>query len=119
MSIGTLLLTLFTGTFVGEDEQGNKYYRDKRRFRHGKEKRWVVYGGDVEASSVPAEWHGWLHHRTEALPGNEARQNKDWQKPHEANLTGTPKAYRPPGHMLKEGRRDRATGDYESWQPDQ
>ena len=119
MSIGTLLLTFFTGTLVGEDEQGNKYYKDQRRFRHGKEKRWVVYRGVVEASSVPAEWHGWLHHRTDAFPGNEAPQNKDWQKPHEANPTGTAQAYRPPGHLLKEGRRDRATGDYESWQPDQ
>ena len=25
-------------------------------------KRWVIYNGVVEASRVPADWHGWLHY---------------------------------------------------------
>jgi len=119
MSIGTRLLTLFSGTLVGEDEQGNKYYKDSRHPRNGREKRWVIYSGKVEASAVPAEWHGWLHHRTDAVPGDQAPPRKPWQTPHEANPTGTDEAYRPPGHILKGGQRRPAPGDYESWQPDQ
>jgi NADH:ubiquinone oxidoreductase subunit len=42
---------------------------------------------------------------------------KAWQKPHQANLTGTAAAYRPPGDILSVGQRDKATGDYEPWQP--
>ena len=34
------------------------------------------------------------------------------------NLTGTKAAYRPPGHILKGGQRDKATGDYEAWTPE-
>jgi len=35
--------------------------------------RWVVYAGeksfyDVDSSTVPPEWHGWLHHTTDAPP---------------------------------------------------
>jgi NADH:ubiquinone oxidoreductase subunit len=37
---------------------------------------------------------------------------------HVPNLTGTDRAYRPPGHTLQGGRRDRATGDYEPWTPE-
>jgi len=33
------------------------------------------------------------------------------------NLTGTAEAYRPPGHVLAGGQRDKATGDYEPWKP--
>ena len=35
----------------------------------------------------------------------------------EPNHTGTNAAYLPPGHDLRGGKRDRATGDYEAWQP--
>ena len=43
---------------------------------------------------------------------------RPWQKDHQPNLTGTELAYRPPGHTLKGGRRDPATGDYEPWSPE-
>jgi NADH:ubiquinone oxidoreductase subunit len=33
-------------------------------------------------------------------------------------MTGTNRAYRPPGHVLAGGHRDAATGDYEAWTPD-
>jgi NADH:ubiquinone oxidoreductase subunit len=32
-------------------------------------------------------------------------------------MTGTPLAYRPPGSLLAEGKRPKATGDYEPWRP--
>lgn len=120
MSLGTRILTMIAGEQVGEDDQGNRYYRDQNRKRNGREKRWVVYNGKVEASAVPAEWHGWLHHRTDEMPdGSTASARKSWQRDHEANPTGTAAAYRPPGHVLQGGKRDKATGDYEAWRPDQ
>ncbi len=84
---------------------------------HLRERRWVIYKGEVEASRVPAEWHAWLHHTTDEIPPEGGPPKQPWQKEHERNLTGSAEAYRPPGHMLKGGRRDKATGDYEPWTP--
>ena len=69
MTIGTLLFTWWKGERVGTDEFGNRYYREKpgRQLRPGggrdsRERRWVLYKGEAEASKVPPEWHAWLHH---------------------------------------------------------
>lgn len=106
------------GEQVGSDADGNTYYRNKRKRPGGRERRWVVFkGGESEATRVPPEWHGWLHHQSKEPPTGQSRWRRDWQKPHEANLTGTDEAYRPPGDALKGGKRDRATGDYEPWIP--
>jgi NADH:ubiquinone oxidoreductase subunit len=40
---------------------------------------------------------------------------KPWQKEHVANLTGTPLAYRPPGHTLAAGEKPKPP--YEAWRP--
>jgi NADH:ubiquinone oxidoreductase subunit len=124
MTIGTLLFTWWKGVRVGTDEFGNRYYREKpgRRLRPGggrdsRERRWVLYKGEPEASKVPAEWHAWLHHTVNELPSPD-RRKYPWEKPHLPNLTGTARAYRPPGSLLKGGRRAAATGDYEPWQPE-
>jgi NADH:ubiquinone oxidoreductase subunit len=79
----------------------------------------VIYKNEIEASLVPPEWHGWLHHQTDVVPPRDSRHRKDWQKPHQSNVTGTDVAYLPPGHTLKGGKRDAATGDYTAWQPPQ
>ncbi len=42
---------------------------------------------------------------------------KEWQKPHRANPTGSPQAYRPPGSLVVPGERPRVTGDYDAWTP--
>lgn len=102
---------------VGTDSEGNKYYAAKPRKGYKRERRWVIYKGAPEASKVPAEWHGWLHHQTDALPTEEESFRRPWQKPHTPNLTGTNQAYRPPGHLLNGGQREKATGDYEAWTP--
>ncbi len=117
MHLGTWLLTRLHGELVGSDEFGNRYYRSRRLSRYGRERRWVVYHGEVEASRVPAEWHAWLHHMADApLTGPKVRR-WPWQKPHEPNRTGTPAAYRPKGHDLAGGQRPAASGDYEPWTP--
>ena len=74
-----------------------------------------AYAGAVEASRVPPEWHAWLHYTTDAPLLERARY--PWEKPHQANATGTPESYRPPGHDYQGGKRARATGDYEAWTP--
>jgi NADH:ubiquinone oxidoreductase subunit len=115
MSIGTRLFTWLNGDFVGADEFGNRYFRDKKEADPKKARRWVLYKGEPEASKVPPHWHRWLHYVTDEVPANLV--TKPWQKPHVPNLTGTALAYRPPGHVLAGAQRDKATGDYEAWKP--
>ncbi len=110
------LLTWFKGDLVGTDSFGNKYYREKGP-EGLSERRWVIYKGIPEASKVPPEWHGWLHHTVERpVPINEVKRWA-WEKNHLPNLSGTPYAYRPPGHFFSGEKRDRATGDYQAWDP--
>lgn len=114
-------INLFTwrsgGTLVGEDQAGNKYYRANPRKGYKRDRRWVMYKEAPEASNVPPEWHGWLHHQTNTVPNDDESYRREWQAPHKPNLTGTSQAYRPPGHILEGGKRDKATGDYEAWTP--
>ena len=104
------------GEKIGEDMFGNVYHRAPARKGYKRERRWVMYNGAPEASSVPPEWHGWLHYQTDTIPA-ETSYRRPWQKPHEPNRTGTNKAYRPKGHLLSGGKRNKATGDYEAWTP--
>jgi NADH:ubiquinone oxidoreductase subunit len=122
-NLGTRIYSWLRGERVGSDQFGNRYYREKGGGKvHAdslrKERRWVIYDGEVEASRVPAEWHAWLHHTTQDLPPEGGPAKRPWQKDHLPNLTGTAAAYRPPGHILQGGQRDKATGDYEPWVPD-
>lgn len=116
-NIQMLLHTLLKGKRVGSDGFGNKYYRGKPRRGAVRERRWVIYPKGTDASVVPAEWHGWLHHQTDRVPTAEGNvYRKPWQKEHLSNQSGTPAAYLPPG---KTGTRPHATGDYTAWQPPQ
>ena len=79
MTIGTRLLTWFCGERVGTDQFGNRYYRERVRRaltrgggRASREKRWVIYQGEPEASKVPPQWHAWLHHTVDEVPRIEA-----------------------------------------------
>ncbi len=112
------LVTLFKGELVGQDSFGNKYYCQKGK-QNLNERRWVIYKGKVEASKVPAEWHGWLHHTIEEPPAIATIQRWAWEKNHLPNLTGTPYAYRPAGHFFSGGKRKPATGDYIPWNPNE
>ena len=115
MTFGTWLHTKLRGEQVGEDAYGNVYYKSKRGRSGGREERWEIYRGEPEASKVPPEWHGWLHHTVNA-PIETPKQT--WIKPHQANMTGTDKAYLPPGHDQRGGERAKATGDYQAWKPE-
>lgn len=110
-TIGTQIFTWRKGVKVGEDADGNIYYQT----RDGK-KRWVIFDGDIEASRVPPDWHGWLHFTWDETPTEAVLPHKDWEKPHQENLTGSAAAYAPAGSLRQET--PIARGDYEAWQPE-
>jgi NADH:ubiquinone oxidoreductase subunit len=110
---GTRFFTWRKGEFVGTDEFGNSYYRER-----GGKKRWVIYKDLAEASQIPPGWHGWMHHRVDTPPSEGDYTPRAWQKPHRANATGTPAAYRPKGSILTPESRPQVTGDYQAWSPD-
>lgn len=116
-TVGTHLVTALGGEKVGEDHQGNVYYRSKPR-KGQKERRWVIYKGANDASRVPSEWHGWLHHSYDAIPESHLPPPRIWEKDYVPNLTGTSAAYRPAGALERGGVRAAATGDYEAWTPE-
>ncbi|MPS69924.1 MULTISPECIES: NADH:ubiquinone oxidoreductase subunit NDUFA12 [Novosphingobium] len=120
-TIGTSLWSSRNGEHVGTDAQGNKYYRSKRdkvRTTEGYERRWVIYVGANDASNVPSEWHGWLHHSYDGVPESHLAPPRIWEVDYTPNATGTAAAYRPQGALERGGKRAAATGDYEAWSPD-
>ena len=117
MDLVTRLHLYFNARLVGADNFGNRYY-EERKARPGKPpRRYVRYNGLVEASKVPADWQGWLHHTEESPPPAEGYARHAWQQDHMPATTGTRHAHRPAGHLLKGGKRAAATGDYEPWTP--
>jgi NADH:ubiquinone oxidoreductase subunit len=120
-TIGTSLWSARNGEKVGTDAQGNTYFRStgaKVRTIEGYERRWVIYAGANDASKVPAEWHGWLHHSYDGVPESYLPAARIWEVDYTPNATGTAAAYRPQGALERGGHRAAATGDYEAWSPD-
>lgn len=111
-TMGTRFFTWRKGVFVGEDQFGNKYYRE-----YDGPRRWVIYNGLAEASMIPPGWHGWMHHRTDQPPKEGDYHPRNWQKDHIGNRTGTSEAYHPPGSILTPEQRPDVTGDYDAWTP--
>ncbi|MEL7116001.1 MAG: NADH-ubiquinone oxidoreductase subunit NDUFA12 family protein, partial [Pseudomonadota bacterium] len=70
----------------------------------------------AEASRIGPEWHGWLHHTFPDPPTEAPLKRKDWEKPHQENLTGTAAAYAPPGSIRAGTPEPRK--DYEAWSPE-
>jgi NADH:ubiquinone oxidoreductase subunit len=115
-TLGTRFYTWRKGEHVGTDEFGNRYYRGKGgRTPPLTERRWVIYRGIAEPSKIPAGWHGWIHHRIADPPSGYAA--REWEKPHQQNLTGSPAAYRPPGSILRAKPETPGGSDYEPWRP--
>ncbi|WP_378944321.1 NADH:ubiquinone oxidoreductase subunit NDUFA12 [Paracoccus sp. R86501] len=110
-TLNTQFWTWRNGVKVGEDGNGNIFYENK----DGK-RRWVIYNGEAEASRVSPEWHGWLHHTWNEPPTEVPVPHKAWEKPHQANLTGTTEAYVPAGSLSRV--HPIARSDYDAWQPE-
>ena len=109
-TLNTQIFTWAKGQKVGEDAQGNAYYRNS-----DDSKRWVIFNGEAEASKVSPEWHGWLHRTWDEPPTDLPLRHKPWEKPHQENLTGSALAYAPPGSIRRVEPADRS--DYEAWTP--
>ena len=110
-TLNTQLFTWRKGIKVGEDAEGNVYYRNA-----DSSKRWVIFNGEIEATRVNADWHGWPHHSWDETPEARPLAHKTWEKPHQENLTGTALAYAPAGSIRREKPAD--LGDYEASQPE-
>jgi NADH:ubiquinone oxidoreductase subunit len=117
-TLGALFDIKRRGVLVGEDEQGNRYFEDRKPSTEGRKRRWVIYSGLAEASRVTADWHGWMHYTFDEPPTTAPLKRQKWELPHVPNLTGTVKAYRPKGSMAQGGNRAKATADYEAWKPE-
>lgn len=129
MTIGTKLHTWLNGKQVGVDELGNTYYIEKKPSQGKRARRWVRYASESfwaswfgfglpDPSSVPPEWHGWLHYTTDATPADSPRVHHAWQKPAKPNMSGTSEAYLPGGHLLSKQGRQKNVADYEAWRPE-
>ncbi|MEE9329794.1 MAG: NADH:ubiquinone oxidoreductase subunit NDUFA12 [Parvularculaceae bacterium] len=115
--------------FIGEDDQGNKYYQEGARpsFSGGRlHRRWVIYHGVVDGSRIPPDWHGWLHHNSAEPPTISPLKRQHFELDHLPNMSGTPLAYHPTGslELIRSGQKalskDGGVGqDYEAWSPDQ
>lgn len=117
-TIGALFDINRRGQFIGTDEFGSRYFEERVASLEGRKRRWVIYRGYPDASRVPPDWHGWLHHTFDDPPTYAPLRAKVWEKPHLPNLTGTIWAYRPKGSLDKSGVRAKSSSDYESWNPD-
>ena len=109
-TLNTQFHTWRHGEKVGEDNQGNVFYQSKEG------RRWVIFNGEAEASRVDPDWHGWLHYTFDEPPTEKPFVHKDWEKPHQENLTGTPGAYAPAGSIRRAD--PVARSDYEAWAPE-
>lgn len=118
-TLNTRFYTWRKGEYVGSDQFGNKYYRARSAIPDSiPERRWVIYSGYSEGSTVPPGWHGWMHHRVDAPPASDTYRPREWQKPHVPNLTGSAAAYRPPGSLVGAARPAAAPPDYQAWKPE-
>ena len=105
------------GKKIGVDQFGNTYFTGKARRGQKRDRRWVIYNGQPEATKIPPEWHGWIHHQSDIIPQEKNPLRQKWQKAHIPNLTGTPYAYVPSGHEQGKNSRPDVTGDYQAWTP--
>ncbi len=110
-TLNTQIFTWRKGVRVGEDAQGNVFYKTRDDAR-----RWVIYSGEVEASKISPDWHGWLHRTWDEPPTERPFERRKWEKPHQENMTGSAMAYAPAGSLHQAKPADRR--DYEAWSPE-
>ena len=103
-TLGTFLKTFFTGIYVGQDEYGNKYYKNKNN------QRWVIYSKHIEATKITSDWYLWMHHTIDKTPVMGDEKKYVWQKEHSENKTGTKAKYSP--IKIK---KDNLKKKYETW----
>eukprot|EP01092_Planopodium_desertum_P007140 TRINITY_DN29259_c0_g2_i2.p1 TRINITY_DN29259_c0_g2~~TRINITY_DN29259_c0_g2_i2.p1 ORF type:complete len:166 (+),score=17.75 TRINITY_DN29259_c0_g2_i2:33-500(+) len=108
------------GRLVGEDQFGNKYYTNTEDAIFSRT-RWVepIMGfNDAlnwNPTSIPPEWHSWLHYQTDEEPSSKVDTSIKYRKEHHPTLTGTTKSYHPPGWIFDKKTRDEKMNE---WSPD-
>ena len=70
----------------------------------------------MDASKINANWHDWIHYRTDEIPVIDKKE-KSWYKKHTMNYTGTEKFYSPRNASKKTKRSIHKS--YESWSPEE
>lgn len=116
---GNLFVTIVekgpTGTLVGEDQFGNKYYEDQSTSYN--RKRWVVYKNmsTYNPSIVPPEWHGWLNYINDFAPTQHEFKRPVYAIDAGVTKTGTTECYAPKGSWVNPDKR--CWLKYEAWQP--
>lgn len=111
------------GKLVGTDKFGNQYWenKDAAQLRD----RWVVFAQkDPDPTTVPGEWHQWLHHVGDAPPAVVEAERKFFQTPHTPNATGQVftapgQTYTPHNFLFNKsyGQNYTSTPITEQWQP--
>tara|TARA_B100001057_G_scaffold437649_1_gene469604 strand:- start:298 stop:651 length:354 start_codon:yes stop_codon:yes gene_type:complete len=114
LSVNQIFLKIYSNFFakkMGSDEYGNIYYSksSKSVVNNFRERRWVIYKGEVEASKVPQEWNAWLHHSVNNIPDKRSRKPK-WIKKHIVNKP------RNINEVILENKYQKKS--YEIWKPD-
>ena len=112
-----LMMRHFFSEHRGTDTAGNRYFESRFKDAMKRSYRWVSYARSREASSVPALWHGWLHHTIKTVPDVTALKALSWIKPHRPNLTGTGHALLPKAHLAHGAGAVTAPPVYQAWQP--
>jgi NADH:ubiquinone oxidoreductase subunit len=117
--LGTKIATWFGGEEVGCDDDGHRYYRKRRPPEGRREKRWVLYPDEPEASNLPPEWHIWIHHLADFPLPESDKLRKPCLRPYQPDRTGTAAGGLPLCPTPREGRGRPAAKTTTAWTPEQ
>ena len=86
-----------TGTLVGTDKYGNKYFENNKYMFSRNRFVEYPYAGRLEfdATQIPPEWHRWMQFMTDDPPSKVPPPKSKFDKDHELNLSGSAKEYVP------------------------
>ena len=86
-----------TGTLVGTDQYGNKYYENNNYMFS--RNRFVEYPyidrHTYDGSQVPPEWHRWMQYMTDDTPTEVPPVVSKFDMPHQRNMSGSAGQYVP------------------------
>ncbi len=82
----------------------------------GVERRWVLYKGYAEASTIPPGWYGWMHHRVDTPPTSRITSRASGRS-RIAELHRLAAGLSSEGLQCRRPRPPKVTGDYKAWSP--
>ena len=62
---------------IGVDNYETNISKKNLQKNNFRQRRFVIYKGNVEASKIPQEWNAWLHHITNEIPDMKAKNRLD------------------------------------------